>query len=140
VLSHDLHVRGVYPPFDPLGSLSRLMRLGAGEGKTRADHLELSAQAYALVAQARRVADLAEVVGVDALSEGEARYLGFAAAFESGFVRQGADELRSLEATLDRAWQVVSVLPRADLTMVSEATLTAHYLREGHDAPAGATG
>lgn len=140
VLSHDLHVRGVYPPFDPLGSLSRLMRLGAGEGKTRADHLELSAQVYALVAQARRVADLAEVVGVDALSEGEARYLGFAAAFESGFVRQGTDELRSLEATLDRAWQVVSVLPRADLTMVSEATLTAHYLREGHDGPAGATG
>ncbi len=55
VLSHDLHVRGVYPPFDPLRSLSRLMRLGAGEGKTRGDHLELAAQLYALVAQARRV-------------------------------------------------------------------------------------
>ena len=70
VLSHDLHVRGVYPPFDPLRSLSRLMRLGAGDGKTRGDHLELSAQLYALVAQARRVADLAEVVGADALSRG----------------------------------------------------------------------
>ena len=74
-------MRGVYPPFDPLRSLSRLMRLGVGEGKTRGDHLELSAQLYALVAQARRVADLAEVVGADALSEGEARYLGFAEAF-----------------------------------------------------------
>ena len=92
VLSHDLHVRGVYPPFDPLRSLSRLMRLGAGDGKTRGDHLELSAQLYALVAQARRVADLAEVVGADALSAGEARYLGFAEAFEAGFVQQGADE------------------------------------------------
>ncbi len=115
------------------------MRLGAGEGKTRGDHLEVAAQLYALVAQARRVADLAEVVGADALSEREARYLGFADAFASGFVQQGTDELRSLEATLDRGWQVASVLPRAELTMVSEATLAARY-REGHDAPADAAG
>jgi V/A-type H+-transporting ATPase subunit B len=115
------------------------MRLGSGDGKTRGDHLELAAQLYALVAQARRVADLAEVVGADALSEGEARYLGFAEAFESGFVQQGVEELRSLEATLDRGWQVASVLPRAELTMVSEATLAARY-RKGDDAPPGSTG
>ena len=66
ILSQELHVRGVYPPFDPLRSLSRLMRLGSGEGKTRADHPELAAQLYALLARARRVADLAEVVGEDA--------------------------------------------------------------------------
>ena len=89
VLSHELHVRGVYPPFDPLRSLSRLMRLGAGEGKTRADHLEIAAQLYALVAEARRVSDLAEVVGADALSDRERGYLGFADAFETGFVDQG---------------------------------------------------
>jgi V/A-type H+-transporting ATPase subunit B len=139
VLSHDLHVRGVYPPFDPLRSLSRLMRLGAGEGKTRGDHLELAAQLYALVAQSRRIADLAEVVGEDALSEGEARYLGLAGAFESGLVQQDADEARTLEETLDRAWRVASVLPRAELTMVSEATLADRY-RGGLDGPAGATG
>jgi V/A-type H+-transporting ATPase subunit B len=139
VLSHELHVRGVYPPFDPLGSLSRLMRLGAGEGKTREDHLQLAAQLYALVAQARRVSDLAEVVGADALSEGEARYLGFAEAFQAGFVQQGADELRPLGETLDRGWQVASVLPRAELTMTSDATLAAHY-RGGDDGPADPTG
>jgi V/A-type H+-transporting ATPase subunit B len=115
------------------------MRLGAGEGKTRGDHPELAAQLYALVAQARRVADLAEVVGVDALSEAEARYLGFAEAFDGGFVQQGAEESRSLEATLDRAWQVASILPRAELTMISEASLDAHY-REGADVAAGPTG
>jgi V/A-type H+-transporting ATPase subunit B len=139
VLSHELHVRGVYPPFDPLGSLSRLMRLGAGDGKTRDDHLQLAAQLYALVAQARRVSDLAEVVGADALSEGEARYLGFADAFQAGFVRQGVDELRALDETLDRGWRVASVLPRAALTMTSEATLAAHY-GGGDDGPAGSTG
>jgi V/A-type H+-transporting ATPase subunit B len=139
VLSHDVHVRGVYPPFDPLRSLSRLMRLGVGEGKTRGDHLEVAAQLYALVAQARRVADLAEVVGADALSESEARYLGLAAAFESGLVMQSVDERRPLEETLDRAWQVASVLPRTELTMVSDATLAMRY-RGGNDAAAGAVG
>ena len=139
VLSHDLHVRGVYPPFDPLRSLSRLMRLGAGEHKTRGDHLEIAAQLYALVAQARRISELAEVVGADALSEGEQRYLGFGDAFETGFVNQDADELRSLEATLARAWQVASMLPRRELTMVSEATLAAHYTGEddGDQDPSG---
>jgi V/A-type H+-transporting ATPase subunit B len=137
VLSHDLHVRGVYPPFDPLRSLSRLMRLGAGEEKTRGDHLELAAQLYALVAQAHRVADLAEVVGEDALSEGEARYLGFADTFESGFVQQGEDEFRSLDATLDRGWEAASIMPRASLTMVSEATLSTRY-QEGANAGSGA--
>jgi len=139
VLSPDAHVRGVYPPFDPLRSLSRLMRLGAGTGKTRADHLEIAAQLYALVAQARRVADLAEVVGEDALSGSEARYLGLAEAFEQRLVQQGPDERRTLEETLDRAWQVASVLPGSELTMVAAETLAAHY-RKGDDAAPAATG
>jgi len=127
VLSHDLDVRGVYPPFDPLRSLSRLMRLGAGDRVTRSDHLEIAAQLYGLVARARRVADLAEVVGEDALGEGDRRYLGFAEAFESTFVQQGRDELRPLADTLARAWQVASVLPRRELTMVSEEHLALYY-------------
>ncbi len=44
-------------------SLSRLMRLGAGPGRTRDDHLELAAQLYALAAEARRARELAEVLG-----------------------------------------------------------------------------
>jgi V/A-type H+-transporting ATPase subunit B len=139
VLSHELHVRGVYPPFDPLRSLSRLMRLGAGQDKTRDDHLEIAAQLYALVAQARRTADLAEVVGADALSDAERRYLGFGAAFETGFLQQDQDELRPLEATLDRAWQVASMLPRQQLTMVSETALVAHYGAQ-HDADQASAG
>jgi V/A-type H+/Na+-transporting ATPase subunit B len=127
VLSHDLHVRGIYPPFDPLRSLSRLMRLGTGEGKTRTDHPELAAQLYALVAQARQIADLAEVVGEDALSDRERRYLGFADAFETDFVHQGKEELRPLEKTLDLGWNVASRLPRQELTMISEDALSRYY-------------
>ena len=132
VLSHELHVRGVYPPFDPLRSLSRLMRLGAGAGKTRADHLEIASQLYALVAEARRIADLAEVVGADALSDAELAYLRFVESFETEFVNQGVEELRALEETLDRAWSVASLLPRRELTMLSEEALAAHYVEGGH--------
>jgi V/A-type H+-transporting ATPase subunit B len=127
LLSQELHVRGVYPPFDPLRSLSRLMRLGSGEGKTRADHPELAAQLYALLARARRIADLAEVVGEDALSPDERRFAGFAGVFESEFVNQQPDELRTLERTLELGWKMVSLLPRRELTMLSEQSLDRYY-------------
>ena len=127
VLTQELHVRGVYPPFDPLRSLSRLMRLGVGEGKTRSDHLEIASQLYALIAQSRRISDLAEVVGADALGENDRRYLRLGEAFESRFVSQGQDELRPLEETLARAWAVTSMLPRQQLTMISDAAAKLYY-------------
>jgi V/A-type H+-transporting ATPase subunit B len=136
VLSPELHVRGLYPPFDPLRSLSRLMRLGAGPGRTRDDHLEIAAQVYALVALARRAADLAEIVGEDALGERERTHLAFGRAFETALVAQGRHEARSLEETLARAWRAVAVLPPRELTMVSQAILAERYPRGGRDAPA----
>jgi V/A-type H+-transporting ATPase subunit B len=142
VLDPDLHVRGVYPPFDPLASLSRLMRLGAGPGRTRDDHIEIAAQLYALVARARQVADLADVVGADALGRGETRYLRFADAFRRDFLSQGRTEARTLDQTLDRAWRVASLMPRRELTMVSEAALQAHYRHrdDGEEASRAAPG
>ena len=134
VLSPELHAQGLYPPFDPLGSLSRLMRLGAGPGRTRDDHLELAAQLYALSAEARRARELAEVLGEEALSPAERRRLQFAAAMNDEFLAQDRDENRPLEETLERAWRVVSRLPRAELTMLSDAALAAHY----SEPPAGA--
>jgi len=139
VLSQDLHVRGIYPPFDPLRSLSRLMRLGAGPGRTRDDHLELSAQLYALVSLARRAADLAEIVGLDALGPIERAHLRFAEAFEQRLVRQGLGEQRSLEDTLERAWDAISTMPESELGMLSRVSLEHHY-RRGQDAAANPTG
>jgi V/A-type H+/Na+-transporting ATPase subunit B len=127
VLSEELHVQGVYPPFDPLSSLSRLMRLGAGPGRTRDDHLAVAAQVYASLAQARRAADLAEIVGADALSEHERLHLELAEAFHARFLSQGRNEARSLEETLDRAWEVVSILPRRELSMLPAELLDRHY-------------
>lgn len=127
VLSPELHAQAIFPPFDPLGSLSRLMRLGAGAGRTRADHLELAAQIYALAAEARRAGELAEVLGAEALAPAERRRIEFAAAMNAELIAQAPDENRSLQQTLERGWQVVSRLPRSELTMLSDAALDAYY-------------
>ena len=127
VLSAELHARGVYPPVDALSSLSRLMHKGAGPGRTRDDHLDLAAQLLAALSQARQTAELAELVGASELSATDRQYLAFSDAFAHGLIDQGRDELRSLDETLARAWNVVSLLPRRELTMLPAAQLDAHY-------------
>ena len=134
VLSPERYARGISPPFDPLASLSRLMSHGAGPARTRDDHLEIAAQMYGIAARGRQAADLAEVVGEDALSPSDHDYLRVLAAFESDFLTQSRQENRSLKQTLDRAWAVASMLPRSELSMISPATLDAHYRRDDDDA------
>lgn len=132
VLSAELHGAGVYPPVDVLGSLSRLMRKGTGDGLTRADHPALAAQLVAALSRAREARDLSELIGEAALTETDRRYLAFAEAFSSTLVDQEADESRSLADTLDRAWRVASELPRRELTLVPAADLEAHYSTRPH--------
>jgi V/A-type H+-transporting ATPase subunit B len=136
VLSPDLHARGIYPPVDALSSLSRLMRHGAGRGRTRADHLDVAAQALAALAAARRAGELAELIGAAALSASDQRYQDFRTGFEDGLINQGRRENRSLTETLDRAWRALAVLPRRELTMLPAEALDAHYAA----ATAAATG
>lgn len=120
VLSPDVHARGVYPPVDVLSSLSRLMRHGAGPGRTREDHLDVAAQALAALARARQTAELAELVGPSALSAVDRRFLEFRTALEHGVLHQGPRETRPLEVTLDLLWQALAVLPRRELTMLGD--------------------
>jgi V/A-type H+-transporting ATPase subunit B len=127
VLSPDLHARGVYPPVDALSSLSRLMRPGAGPGRTRDDHLDVAAQTLAALATARRAGELAELAGTAALSASDRRYQDFAAAYTQRLVSQGRGDNRSLSETLGRAWQALAVLPRRELTMLPAAALDAYY-------------
>jgi V/A-type H+-transporting ATPase subunit B len=126
VLSADVHARGVYPPLDALGSLSRLMRKGAGPGRTRDDHLEVAGQLLAALARARQARELADLVGLDALGRTDRAYLRLADAFEQVLVNQHRTELRPLADTLDRAWQVLAVLPRRELTMLAPELVGEH--------------
>ena len=118
IFSAHLHLRGVYPPVDALSSLSRLMRRGAGPGRTREDHLPLAAQLLAGLAKARQVSELAELIGTEALTPTDRSYLSFEDGFATELVDQRSDESRSLTATLERAWDVACRLPRSELSML----------------------
>ncbi|GLY70548.1 V-type ATP synthase subunit B [Amycolatopsis taiwanensis] len=123
VFSAGLHALGVYPPIDPLQSLSRLMRHGAGPGRTRDDHLDVAAQLLAALTRARQVQELSELVGATALTDTDRSYLELEGAFREEFARQRSDEHRSLDDTMDRAWQVLLRLPRRELGMIPAALL-----------------
>ena len=131
VLSRETHAQGVYPPVDALSSLSRLMRKGAGPGRTRPDHLDVAAQMLAALARARQVRELADLVGQTALSPADRRYLDFDEAFLRRFVDQRRDELRTLDETLESAWRVLLTLPRGQLAMLPSALLDAHGAERG---------
>ncbi len=120
VLSRELNRKGIYPPVDILPSLSRLAGNGQGEGKTREDHSKVISQIYAAYAEGRGLRDLVAVVGEEALTERDRAYLRLADEFEKKFVQQGKDEDRSIEETLDLAWELLTILPREELKRVPE--------------------
>ncbi|MDI6655409.1 MAG: ATP synthase subunit B [Candidatus Hydrothermarchaeota archaeon] len=127
VLSRELQRKGVYPPVDVLPSLSRLMRGGIGEGRTREDHREWSDQLYYAYAEGRDLRDLVAVVGEEALTEKDKKYLEFSDRFEREFVTQGRDEDRSIETTLNIGWDLLSTLPEKELKRIKGETIKKYH-------------
>ncbi len=128
-LSTTLYNRGIYPPIDVLPSLSRLMKDGIGEGKTRKDHKAVSDQLYATYSMGTRARELASIIGEAGLSEREKRYYEFATKFEEKFVKQGFEERRTIEETLDIAWELLSMIPDRELTRISEEVMREFHPR-----------
>jgi V/A-type H+-transporting ATPase subunit B len=127
VVNRDLHRKGIYPPINVLPSLSRLMNLGIGKGKTREDHKKVSDQMYAGYAEGNDLRGLVAIVGKDALSERDRLLLEFADLFESRFVRQGYDEDRSIEDTLTIGWDILSTLPVEQLTRIDRDLINKYH-------------
>lgn len=127
VLSRELFRKGLYPPAGVLMSLSRLMKDGVGEGKTRVDHMEVSNQLYDAYSRAQEVRALSEIVGKAGLTGVDLKYLEFGDLFEEQFLKQGHDENRTLEETLGRAWDVLSSLPEGELTKIKEGYVKKFY-------------
>ncbi|HOW05268.1 V-type ATP synthase subunit B [Methanospirillum hungatei] len=119
VLSRDLFRKGINPPIDALPCLSRLMNLGIGPGKTREDHRNVADQLYASYAYGRDLRRLVAIVGEEALSELDRNYLKFADHFEKRFISQGNVE-RSIETTLQVAWELFSLLPDEELKRIKQ--------------------
>ncbi|MBI2549411.1 V-type ATP synthase subunit B [Candidatus Woesearchaeota archaeon] len=130
VLSRELHRKGIYPPIDILPSLSRLMNAGIGAKRTREDHKQVSDQLYANYAEGRDLRGLVAIVGEEALSERDRKLLKFAEIFESRFVRQGREEDRSIAATLDLAWELLSTFSESDLIRISPELKKKYYKKK----------
>jgi V/A-type H+-transporting ATPase subunit B len=124
VLSRDLHRLNIQPPVDVLTSLSRLMNQGIGTGRTREDHRSLADQLYAVYAQGKDARGLAAIVGEEALSDTDRKFVKIANNFERKFVNQGVNENRSIEQTLDIGWDLISDLPESELKRIKSEFIT----------------
>jgi len=129
VLSRELHAKGIYPPINVLPSLSRLMKEGIGEGRTRDDHVQWNDQMYAAYAEGVDLRGLVAIVGEEALSERDRRYLRFADEFERRFIQQGRYEDRDIDYTLDLGWELLATLPEGELTKIERK-----YIEKYHPA------
>jgi V/A-type H+-transporting ATPase subunit B len=127
VVSRELHRKGIYPPINVLPSLSRLMNLGIGVGHTREDHKKVSDQLYAAYAEGNDLRGLVAIVGKDALSERDRMFLEFADLFEDRFIRQGRDENRSIEQTLNLAWELLATLPVEQLMRIDRGLIEKYH-------------
>jgi V/A-type H+-transporting ATPase subunit B len=126
-LSRELYNKGLYPPVNPIGSLSRLMSNGIGQGKTREDHRGVADQLYGAYARAQDAKSLSSIVGSEALSDMDKKYLHFGDEFENRFIRQSFNEARTIEDTLGIGWDLLSMLPESELTRIKSDFVKKYY-------------
>ncbi|MFC1692075.1 V-type ATP synthase subunit B [Candidatus Latescibacterota bacterium] len=126
VLSRGLHRQGIFPPIDVLPSLSRLMNNGIGKGKTREDHRELSNQLYACYSEGIDIRRLVSIMGEDALTEMDKRYLTFAERFEKELIGQGSKP-RDIEETLNLGWTLLNIFPKEELNRINKDLISRYF-------------
>lgn len=129
-LSRDLANKGIYPPINPIGSLSRLMNSEIGAGKTRDDHRGVADQLYGAYAKAIEAKSLSSIVGVEALNDKDKLYLKFGDDFERRFLTQGRHEHRTLEDTLDLGWELLSEFDKTELTRIKSDLVDKYYKKK----------
>ncbi|MBI4279733.1 MAG: V-type ATP synthase subunit B [Armatimonadetes bacterium] len=129
VLSRALHRLGVYPPIDPLPSLSRLMNDGIGRKRTREDHRQVADQLYSAYAQGRDLRKLVAIIGEEALTDVDRIYLRFADEFEKQFINQGQTD-RTIVDTLTMGWRLLSMFPQRELKRISRDHVAKYYGEE----------
>src|SRR5512136_1538361 len=133
VLSRELERKQIFPPIDVLPSLSRLMNLGIGKGRTREDHRALADQLYAFYARGQDVRRMEAIVGEGSLSEEERQFLHFADRFEAEFIHQGKKG-RTIEETLDTGWRLLSAFPASALTRIRKEFIERYRKGDGDGA------
>jgi len=115
-----LHNKKIYPPINVLPSLSRLMKSAIGYGMTRKDHGAVSNQMYSNYAAGKDAQGMKAVVGEEALSVEEKRYLEFEGEFEKKFLTQDPYDNRDIVTSLNMAWSLMEPFPPHELTHVAK--------------------
>lgn len=123
ILSRELYHKGITPPIDVLPSLSRLKDKGIGKGKTRPDHADTMNQLFSAYARGKEAKELSQILGEAALSDVDKLYAKFSEEFEKRYVSQGYDTNRSVIETLDLGWELLKILPRAELKRIRDEYL-----------------
>jgi len=127
VLNRDLSKKGIYPPFEVLASISRLMKDAIGKDTTREDHADISSQLLASYSDALEVRDILSVVGEDGLNPNQKELLKFGDEFETKFLNQETTEDRSFDQTLKIAWEVLSNLSKKQLFRIHQQFIDKYY-------------
>lgn len=127
ILSRELYRKNIIPPIDVLPSLSRLKDKGIGKGKTREDHANTMNQLFAAYARGKEAKELMVVLGEAALTKIDKLYAKFADEFERRYVSQGYETDRSIEETLTIGWELLSILPKSELTRIKEEYLEKYW-------------
>ena len=120
ILSRELHHKGIYPPINVLPSLSRLKDKGIGLNKTREDHANVMNQLFASYARGKEAKELAVILGEAALTEIDKKYVKLSDNFEELFVKQGEDENRTIEESLNIGWKLLTILPKEELKRIKD--------------------
>ncbi|MGQ9700836.1 MAG: V-type ATP synthase subunit B [bacterium] len=131
ILSRALYRKKILPPVDVMQSLSRLKDKGIGKGKTREDHADLFNQLIACYSRGKEAQELAIILGEAALSDMDKIYLKFATIFEQQYINQGEYENRTIEQTLNLGWELLRLVPRAEMKRVREEYLRKYYDTNG---------
>jgi V/A-type H+-transporting ATPase subunit B len=126
VLSRALHRIGIYPPINPLPSLSRMMNDGIGPKRTRADHANVKDQLFASYANGVDLRRLVAIIGEEALTDRDRLYLKFAEEFEKQFLGQGPTD-RTIEETLTTGWKLLSAFPKGELKRIKQDHVNMYY-------------
>lgn len=120
ILSRELLNKGIYPPINVLPSLSRLKDKGIGLNKTREDHANVMNQLFASYARGKEAKELAIILGEASLTEIDKKYVKLSDNFEELFVKQGEDENRTIEESLNIGWKLLTILPKEELKRIKD--------------------
>ena len=93
----------------------------------REDHPAVSNQLYAFYAEGKNKEAMKAVIGEEAMSTQDKKYLDFLKQFEEEFVAQGQYSNRSIYDSLDKAWELLRKFKKVELDKFDKEHIRDYY-------------